>query len=217
MPQINRHSSSMVLYIQLGSYVVALIMSLIICIPMSMHQEQFKGHCLLFSTGQWRETDGQFVVAWASQAYCNFIIFVAVIMFVISLTQIIRYCKFLYRGKDSSFLSAFIDVIVSIFMTAMVLTASLFVTLGFQKWCGEMTRRFHSCPDAAANDIDKAEKIDMSGFYFQLSTAQFGVWLSFTIWGGIVTASMLKLCRYHHAENLRVSMAKERKRYVYVG
>jgi hypothetical protein len=27
-----------------------------------------QGHCLLFSTGEWREKDGQFVVHWANQA-----------------------------------------------------------------------------------------------------------------------------------------------------
>lgn len=209
----SRHANA-ILFIQLGLYILALILSLIICVPMSMHQEQFKGHCLLFSTGTWRQADGQFVVDWASQAYCNFTIFVAVIMFTISATQIFRYCKFLYKGKDSSFLSAFIDVIVSGFMTIMVLLAGLFVTLGFKQWCGEMTRRFDFCSDATANDIDKAEMIDMSGFFVQLNTAQLGVWTAFSTWGGIITTSMLKLCRYHHQENLRVSMAKERKRLI---
>merc|ERR1712168_699505 len=74
-------------------------------------QDNFKGHCLLFTTGEWRERDGQFVVDWASQAYCNFTIFVGVVMFVISATQIYRISLFLYKGKDSSFFSAFVDVI----------------------------------------------------------------------------------------------------------
>ena len=30
--------------------------------------ENIQGHCLLFSTGKWQETDGQFKVDWASQA-----------------------------------------------------------------------------------------------------------------------------------------------------
>ena len=74
-------------------------------------------------------------VDWASQAYCNFTIFVAVIMFVISLGQFVRFLKFFYKGRDSSFLSAFVDVIVCVFMCAMTLTAALFVTLGFKIWC----------------------------------------------------------------------------------
>ena len=74
-------------------------------------------------------------VDWASQAYCNFTIFVAVIMFVISLGQFVRFLKFFYKGRDSSFLSAFVDVIVCVFMCTMTLTAALFVTLGFKIWC----------------------------------------------------------------------------------
>ena len=62
-------------------YLSAFVLSLVICVPMSMNQDQFKGRCLLFSTGQWQQMDGQFLVDWASQAYCNFTIFVAVIMF----------------------------------------------------------------------------------------------------------------------------------------
>jgi len=45
-----------------------------------------------------------------------------------------------------------------------------------------------------------------------MSVAQFGIWSSFTIWVMLLTFSTVKLCRYHHEENLRVSMAKERKR-----
>ncbi len=175
-------------------YLCAFILSLAICVPMSMHQDQFKGRCLLFSTGHWQEQvkrlflklqncqklifcswkrnkcnvykhwervsrlsqahtnpgvgwkfkklsltlklsltdinpnrnwnntfsrffsvcginstlltlfqDGQFKVDWASQAYCNFTIFVAVVMFVISLVQFWRFVKFFRRGRDSRY------------------------------------------------------------------------------------------------------------------
>merc|ERR1719479_849918 len=93
-------------------YLSAFGLSLVICVPMSMNQDQFKGRCLLFSTGQWQQMDGQFLVQWASQAYCNFTIFVAVIMFVVSVIQFARFLKFLRRGRDSSFFSAFVDVLV---------------------------------------------------------------------------------------------------------
>ena len=97
--------TNFILYIQLTGYCIAAILSLCVTIPMSMHQDNFKvshldnfdpniiflliqGHCLLFTTGEWRAEDGQFVVDWASQAYCNFTIFVGVVMFVISATQV---------------------------------------------------------------------------------------------------------------------------------
>lgn len=206
--------TNIILYIQLSGYCIAAILSLCITIPMSMHQENFQGHCLLFTTGEWREKDGQFVVNWASQAYCNFTIFVGVVMFVISATQIYRISVFLYKGKDSSFFSAFVDVISSVFMCSMTLTAALFITLGFDVWCGEMTRRFESCADATENDIDRADGIDPKGFFMQMFTAQFGAWLSWATWCGLSVFALLKLCRYHQQENIRVSMAKERKRLI---
>jgi hypothetical protein len=66
--------------------------------------------------------------------------------------------------------------------------------------------------DASGNPIDKADGIDSNGFFFQMSVAQFGIWSSFTIWVMLLSFSTVKLCRYHYEENLRVSMAKERKR-----
>ncbi len=73
--------------------------------------------------------------------------------------------------------------------------------------------RFETCADAAGNDIDSSsEGIDSSGFFIQMFTAQFGIWASFTCFFSVLVFSIVKLCRYHHQENLRVSMAKERKR-----
>ena len=61
------------------------------------------------------------------------------------------------------------------FFSRMTLTAALFITLGFDTWCGEMTRRFENCADATENDIDRADGIDPKGFFMQMFTAQFGV------------------------------------------
>ena len=58
-----------------------------------------RGHCLLFSSGEWRE-NGQFVVNWASQAYCNYTIFVGVVLFLASAIQIYRMSMYLYKGTD---------------------------------------------------------------------------------------------------------------------
>ena len=114
---------------------------------------------------------------------------------------------FLYKNKDSSFFSAFVDVISSIFMCSMTLTAALFITLGFNVWCGEMTKRFENCADATENDIDKNEGIDPKGFFMQMFTAQFGVWLSWATWCGLTVFALLKLCRYHQQENIRVRIS----------
>ena len=66
--------------------------------------------------------------------------------------------------------------------------------------------------EATGSPIDKADGIDSDGFYFQISLAQFGIWCAFSVWIMLLSFSTVKLCQLHHEENLRVSMAKERKR-----
>ncbi|CAB4056061.1 SGMS [Lepeophtheirus salmonis] len=91
--------------------------------------------------------------------------------------------------RTPPFFSAFIDVILGALMAGLTLAAALFAS---KVWCDEITLRFEKCSDATGNDIDKKDAIDSSGFFLQI----------------------VKLCRYHFEENLRVSMAKERKRLI---
>ncbi|KAJ8925304.1 hypothetical protein NQ315_009134 [Exocentrus adspersus] len=206
--------SNILLLSQIAGYVIAFILSLCIVVPMSLHQDDFKGHCLLFSTGEWLEADGQLKVSWASQCYCNYTIFVGVMLCLVSVIQIYRLSIFLYRGTDSSFLSAFIDVLSGILLCGMTIIAALMITLGFMAWCQNMTERFPSCELAAGQDIDRIDEINTKHFYIQLGTAQFGVWGSFTTWVGLSVCALLKLCRYHQLENIRVSMYRERQRLI---
>lgn len=206
--------TNILLLSQISGYVVALVLSLCIIIPMSLHQDEFRGHCLLFSTGKWQESDGQIVVNWASQAYCNYTIFVGLVLLLVSAIQIYRLSLYMYRGEDSSFLSAFIDVVSSIFITMITLIAAIIITLGFMTWCQCMTKRFPSCELAAGNDIDKADGIDTSGFHIELGAAQFGAWSSLSIWVGLSVFAVLKLLRYHQLENMKVSMYRERQRLI---
>jgi len=206
--------TNILLVSQIAGYVIALILSLCITVPMSLHQDEFRGHCLLFSTGVWQEGDGQFKVDWASQAYCNYTIFVGVVLFVVSAVQVYRMSVYLYKGTDSSFLSAFVDVVGSLFLCAMTIVAALMITLGFLVWCDEMTKRFPSCDLAAGNAIDVADGIDTSGFPIEMGTAQFGAWASWACWVGLTVFAVLKLCRYHQLENMRVSMFRERQRLI---
>lgn len=174
----------------------------------------YSGHCLLFSTGTWQESDGQFVVNWASRAYCNYTIFVGLMLLLTSAVQIYRLSVLMYRGEDSSFLSAFVDVVSSVFLTTITLIAAIIITLGFMTWCQCMTKRFPSCELAAGNDIDKADGIDTSGFHIELGAAQFGTWTSLSIWVGLSVFAVLKLLRYHQLENMKVSMYRERQRLI---
>lgn len=206
--------ANILLLSQIAGYVVALILSLCIIVPMTLHEDEFRGHCLLFSTGTWQETDGQFVVNWAPQAYCNYTIFVGLVLLITAIVQIYRLSVLMYRGEDSSFLSAFVDVVSCIFLTTITLIAAVIVTLGFMTWCQCMTKRFPSCELAAGNDIDKADFIDTSGFHIELGVAQFGTWTSLSIWVGLSVFAVLKLLRYHQLENMKVSMYRERQRLI---
>lgn len=151
---------------------------------------------------------------WASQAYCNYTILVGLILFLTSAVQIYRLSMLMYRGEDSSFLSAFVDVVFSVLLTTFTLVAAVIITLGFMTWCQCMTKRFPSCELSAGNDIDKADGIDTSGFHIELGAAQFGAWSSLSVWVGLSVFAVLKLLRYHQLENMKVSMYRERQRLI---
>ncbi|XP_063614888.1 transmembrane protein 179-like [Penaeus indicus] len=72
---------------QVTTYIIAFLLSLCIIIPISYHLSDFRGHCLLFSRGNWSETDGQLEVSWGSQAFCDYNISWASISLLIALVQ----------------------------------------------------------------------------------------------------------------------------------
>ena len=51
-------------------------------------------------------------------------------------------------------------------------------------------------------------------FLDTISSIKHIILFSFSVWFTLLVFSVVKLCRYHHEENLRVSMAKERKRLI---
>ncbi|XP_055585647.1 transmembrane protein 179 [Uranotaenia lowii] len=207
--------SNVLILSQVAGHVIALILSLCLFIPLSMHVHSFNGHCLLFATGAWQENDGLFDVKWASEAYCNYPILVGVALFVIAGMQIYRLSILVYRELDSSFLALFFDVVFSISLCAMSIVAAIIITLGFMTWCGDMTERFPSCEIADGQNITKVEmNIQTSGFYIELGTAQFGAWASFATWVGLSVFSLLKLINNHQLRNMKVSMYIERQRLV---
>ncbi|XP_066598242.1 transmembrane protein 179 [Prorops nasuta] len=206
--------TNILLLSQITGYIIAFILSLCIIVPMSLHESEFRGHCLLFSTGAWQETDGQLVVNWASNAYCNYTIFVGILLLLTSGIQIYRLSILLYHGEDSSFFSAFVDVVSCILFTMITLIAAIIVTLGFMAWCQCMIKRFPSCELAAGNDIDKADGIYTLGFHIELGVAQFGIWCSLSTWVGLSVFAVLKLLKYHQLENMKVSMYRERQRLI---
>lgn len=206
--------SNVLVLSQVTTYILALLLSFCIIIPISFHLVDFKGHCLLFSNGTWSETDGHLVVTWASQAFCSYNITWAGISLFIALIQTYRFIAQICVGGESSLLSAFIDVVLSVLMAMAALAGALIITIGYQTWCNAIMMRFEQCEDATLNDIDKEDGINTRMFYMQFGTAQFGAWTLWVCWVGLSMFSMLKVCKYHQQENIRVSMARERARLV---
>ncbi|KAM3959352.1 transmembrane protein 179 [Aphomia sociella] len=204
--------TNVLLLSQIAGYVIGFILSLCIIVPMSMHQDEFSGHCLLFSRGTWQNVDGQLLVMWANRAYCDYVIVVGVILFIICLVQIYRLSMFMYKGRDSSFLSAFIEAVGCVVLCGLTVSAAVVVTLGFMTWCQVIVERFPSCEDAAGQNINS--NITTNGFYMEIGTAQFGAWGAFALCVGLAVFSTLKVCRYHQLENIQVSMYRERQRLV---
>lgn len=205
----------MLILSQVAGHVFALILSLCIFIPLSVHVHSFSGHCLLFATGTWQESDGLFDVRWASETYCNYPILVGVALFIVSGVQIYRLAILVYRELESSFLALFFDVVFGITLCAMTIVAAIIITLGFMTWCSDMTERFPSCDVADGQNITNVElNIQTSGFYIEMGTAQFGAWASFAVWVGLSVFALLKLINNHQLRNMKVSMYIERQRLV---
>ncbi|XP_022130391.2 transmembrane protein 179 [Pieris rapae] len=206
--------TNVILLSQIAGYVIGLILSLCVIVPMGLHRDEFSGNCLLFSRGTWQEEDGQLLVMWASRGYCNYVIAVGCLMFIVCLVQIYRLSQLVCKGLDSSFLSAFIEAVGCVLFCGLAISAAVIVTLGFMTWCQNIVERFPSCEDATGQEIDKKDNISTHGFYIELGTAQFGVWALFALWVGLAVFSTLKVCRYHQLQNIQVSMYRERQRLV---
>ena len=57
--------------------------------------------CLLFTTGEFREQDGQFVPDWASGAYCYYVILMAATLILIFIMQAVRTVVFIRHDTDA--------------------------------------------------------------------------------------------------------------------
>ncbi|KAL7645941.1 UNVERIFIED_CONTAM: hypothetical protein RMT77_002838 [Armadillidium vulgare] len=206
-------SNHLVLF-QATFFILVLVLAVCEFLPITFHLFNFKGHCLLFTNGTWRGTDGQFMAEWSSQAYCDVAIAWGLIAVAVSLIQMHRFINYLCSATDTSFLGAFLDCLISGFMFICSLCIAIMMTLGYQEWCDAIMQRFEQCQDASSNNILKDEGIDTTMFYTQFGTAQFGAWSLWVCFVGLLVVSLLKLCKYHQTENIRSSMARDRARLI---
>jgi len=207
--------SNLLVLSQSAVYTVSAVVSVCVWIPISLHMYAFCGNCSLYSRGQYVEEDGRFDADWASPAYCVFTLLVGFFLFLMAFTQMSRKFVLLYRGTDSTFLSAFIDTVLSLIATILVLTDAVIVTKGFSIWCRSVAIRFDSCETAASvMVIGKDTNIDPKGFFLELGSVQFGIWSLMVCWVLSLVLASRKLFVYHERENMIVSMARERQRHL---
>ena len=85
---------------QAAGYLVTVILSLCLLIPMVMNEANFKGHCLLFASGEFETRDGSFDAKWGSNFYCGFTLFVGIASLTTAFVQMVRMAIFLYKSTD---------------------------------------------------------------------------------------------------------------------
>ncbi|XP_054712125.1 transmembrane protein 179-like [Uloborus diversus] len=205
--------SNVLLLFQATGYVVALIFSLCTVVPLILNLQCFKGHCLLFTTGTFGD-DANMIPSWASKGYCIYTLIVGAFLSLVSLVQAIRMFSMLRKEQDSSFLSAFIDCILTLALSINVFAVSILVTVGFKTWCESLYQRVTSCDDASVMEFINSDGITTIGFYIHIQTVQFGIWSSWVCCVLLTVLSTLKLCRYHEQEVIRVSMARQRQKII---
>ncbi|OQR79792.1 transmembrane protein-like [Tropilaelaps mercedesae] len=192
-------------------YSITLLLSITAILPMAWHVSNFNGRCLLYTHGKFDNTDGHLIPVWGSTFYCGLSLAVNLTALIVSVSRLVRTSRFLYRGTDSSFLSAFVDAVVSVGVTLTLFLSSVLVSDGFRSWCSTIQQRFPGCEEASVMELDAEDGIVTVGFYVMMGTAQFAHWVG---WVGWVLQSVLcirKMCIYHERENIIISMARERR------
>lgn len=203
---------NVVLLSQITGYVIITILTLCVNTPMICNLSEFNDHCLLFSSGKWNATNGQFQVNWSSKINCTYPIILNFLILSLSLYQIYKYSVYLYRGRDSSFLSAFCDIVLSIVFTLLTIIAACMITFGFIQWCQAMIERFPSCEISEGSQIDILDNINTKNFYLEMGTAQFAIWAMFATWVALSICALWKMWKYHQLDIIRSSMYNERRK-----
>ncbi|MBV98855.1 transmembrane domain-containing protein, partial [Eschrichtius robustus] len=114
--------------------------------------------------------------------------------------------------RCSSFLYAFLNLLVSAFLVFLVFIASTIVSVGFTMWCDAVTEKGtvpHSCEEL--QDVDLELNADNSAFYDQLAVAQFGLWASWLAWLAITILAFLKVYHNYRQEDLLDKLVHEKE------
>ena len=97
---------NMLLLVQVTVYVIAFILAFFVFIPLSINQTDFHGKCLLFSSGKWGydnstpEEISLLTVNWGDYGYCQFTVFIGVLLLPLSFYYIVSISIHLFKGTE---------------------------------------------------------------------------------------------------------------------
>lgn len=204
----------LLLVILCAAYSVNIILGVSFVISLTNHLYSFSGHCLLFTQGKY-EDNGDFTPEWATRFYCIFSLLVAGISIVIATYELVKTSVMLYKGTRETFAITFKMTFSALFLSTFILISGIIVSLGFAIWCNAVEERFSKGCEAAAAMIisNNTEHITVNGFFTDLETSQFSIWSSFVVWVLALTISGRMLFVAHERANIRISMAREGRRY----
>ncbi|XP_059497472.1 transmembrane protein 179-like [Stegostoma tigrinum] len=138
--------SNKLLSAQCCSYLLALLFSLFVVVPLAENGREFKGRCLLFSRAFWREENStgslinRFVVEeWGPSAACQFCTFVGFFTLIFCAVQAWRTLFYLCKGHDDTFFSAFLNLLLSCSVLFLTIVACVMISVGFNIWCDVVT------------------------------------------------------------------------------
>lgn len=198
-----------------AAYSVCIILGISFLISLSNHLYSFSNHCLLFSTGKY-EDNGEFSPDWATPSYCFFSLIVAGVSVVVAMIELVKTSVMLYKGTRETFAITFKMTFSALVMVWFILISGILISAGFAIWCNAVEERFSKGCEAAAASMtisNNTQNIIVKGFFADLETSQFSIWSSLVIWVFALTLSGRMLFVAHERANIRISMARERRRY----
>lgn len=198
-----------------AGYSVCIILGISFLVSLSSHLYSFSNHCLLFSTGKYEDT-GDFTPNWASSFYCIFSLVIAGISVLLALIKLVQTFIMLYKGTRETFAITFKMTLCALVMVVFILITGILISTGFAIWCNAVEERFSKGCEAAAASMtlsNNTQEIDVKEFFVNFETSQFSIWSSFVVWVFILTISGRMLFVAHELANIRISMARERRRY----
>lgn len=198
-----------------AGYSISIILGISFLVFLISVQYSFAGHCLLFSEGNF-ESNGDFTPDWGSPFPCIFSIIFVSLSVLLAAIRLVKTAVMLTKTNRENFSLAFRMTLTAFYMSVGSLIVGILVSVGFSRWCNAIEKRFSRGCELAAPSLtitNNTEKLDVTGFYANMETSQFSIWSSLVMWVFTLTVSGRLLFMAHERANIRISMARERRRY----